>query len=55
MDEVGIELMADSGTGNRCARLGALGNHLGLEGLGEGTAWSLHLKPAYLVLDRVST
>ncbi len=39
MDEVGIEVVGQSDIGNRDVRLCALGNDLGLEGLGIGTTF----------------
>ncbi len=45
MNEVGIEAMGQSNIGNRDVRLCALGNDLGLEGLGIGTAFLWHGRP----------
>ena len=45
MDEVGIEVVGQGDIGNRGVRLSALGNDLGLEGLGIGTAFLWHGRP----------
>ncbi|MNN75281.1 hypothetical protein D3C81_1915730 [compost metagenome] len=45
MGEVGIEVVGQGDIGNRGVRLGALGNDLGFEGLGIGTAFLWHGRP----------
>lgn len=45
MNEISIEVVGQGDIGNRDVGLRALGNDLGLEGLGIGTAFLLHERP----------
>ena len=45
MDEIGVEVVGQRNTRNRGVRQRTLGNDLGLEGFGIGTAFLLHERP----------